>query len=327
MADLDLNDLAVFVRVVERGGFAKAARELGVPTSTISRTVARLESLVGARLLHRTTRSVQPTSDGRELFDTVSAAVATLQQATRGLEPATGKPQGRLRMTAPNDLANTILADLIVQFVERHPLVEVEMVATNRTVNLVDEGFDLAIRAGRLADSSLVARKVGELEACLYASPEYIAKHGAPSTTEDLARHTLVVFRAKDGKTEWPLEGAGRSDHVRVHGRIGGDDFTFVHSIVISGGGVGLVPRIICAQDEAEGRLVRVLPDLEMRGAPLHVVYPTARHVPARVTAFRDFLVEAFAASVARCKEKSAQTASATIAARKRSPSRMKRSP
>lgn len=295
MGNVDLNDLSVFVRVVERGGFARAARDLGVPTSTVSRTVARLETIVGARLLHRTTRSVRPTSDGRELFESVSAAVGTLQQAARELEPASRKPKGRLRVTAPNDIANTFLARVVVEFVERHPPVEVEMVATNRTVNLVDEGFDLAVRAGRLADSSLVARKLGEVPAALYASPRYLEQHGAPKTLDDLPRHRLAVFRAKDGDVSWTLHGKGRDARVHAHGRIGGDDFTFLHAVVLASGGIGLLPRIVCTRDEAEGRLVRVLPELEVRGAPIHVVYPSARHVPARVTAFRDFLVESFA--------------------------------
>lgn len=298
MANLDLNDLAVFVRVVDKGGFAKAARELGVPTSTISRTVARLESLVGTRLLQRTTRSVHVTSDGRELYDEVATALATLQQAARGLEPASRKPKGRLRITAPNDLASTFVADVIAEFVVRQPLVEVELVATNRTVKLVEEGFDLAIRAGRLADSSLVARKLGELEARLYASPEYVARHGMPERVEDLTQHRLVVFRADERPTVWPLRKAGELVNVPVHGAIAGDDYSFLRSVVLASGGIALLPRILCAHDEVQGTLVRVLPSYEMRAGMLHVVYPSARHVPARVTAFRDFLAQAFASRI-----------------------------
>ncbi len=317
MANLDLNDLAVFVRVVDRGGFARAARELGVPTSTVSRTVARLEELVGTRLLHRTPRSVRVTTDGRELYESVAPAIATLQRAAHSVEPASRKPKGRLRITAPNDIAHAFVAGVVVDFVERHPLVEVEMVATNRTVNLVDEGFDLALRAGKLADSSLVARKVGDSIMALYASPEYLQRHGTPGTVQELDQHRIAVFRAKGGDDEWTLRSSSSEAHVAVHGRIVGDDFSFLRGVVLSGGGIGLLPQIVCAEDEGEGRLVRVLPEYEMQSAAFLVVYPSARHVPARVTAFRDFVIASFAARVARCKEKEAQLGSINGAARR----------
>jgi DNA-binding transcriptional LysR family regulator len=301
MARLDLNDLAVFVRVVDRGGFASAARELGVPTSTVSRTVRRLEEIVGSRLLHRTTRSVRPTAEGRELFANVAGAVGTLQTAARGLEPVSRRPKGKLRVTAPNDVGSTFLADIVAEFADRHPLVQVELILTNRTLNLVDEGIDLAIRAGPLADSSLVARKVGDLEAALCASPRYVEKHGTPETLGDLADHRLVVFRAKDLETTWTLRGPEGDEEVRVRGRVGGDDFMFVRAIILAGGGIGLLPRIVSAQDEQDGRLVRVLPQYEMQSGPLHVVYPSGQNLPARVTAFRDFVLEAYTARIGRC--------------------------
>lgn len=302
MADVDLNDLAVFVRVVDRGGFARVAREMGVPTSTVSRTVARLESTTGTRLLHRTTRSVTPTSDGRELYASVAGAVATLQATARTLEPATRKPKGRLRLTAPNDLGVTFLPPLLVEFTERYPLVQVDLELTNRAVNLVDEGFDLALRAsGRLPDSSLVAKRLGDLAAFLYASPAYLKKHGTPKTAAQLAEHRIVTFRGKELAATWELTGADGILDVPVKGRLGGDDFGFVRAALVAGAGIGLVPQIVCAADEAAGQLVRVLPELSLRNASLYVVYPSAHNVPARVTAFRDFVAEAFADRIARC--------------------------
>jgi DNA-binding transcriptional LysR family regulator len=303
MADLDLKDLAVFVRVVDRGGFAIAARELGVPTSTVSRTVARLEARAGTRLLHRTTRAVRPTSEGREIYASVASAVVTLERAARSFEPATRKPKGLLRVTAPTDVGSTFLADVVVDFTERYPLVQVELELTNRTVNLVDEGFDVGVRAAaRLRDSSLVARKVGELPLVLYASPRYLETHGTPKEASDIADHRCVLFRGLTAT--WALRDGARSFDVDLHGRIGGDDFTFVRAAIAAGGGIGLLPRIVGAPDEASGRLVRVLPRLEI-GAPaaLYVVYPSASQVPARVTAFRDFVIESFAARVAQCEE------------------------
>lgn len=304
MADLDLNDLAVFARVVESGGFAGAARELGSPTSTVSRTIGRLEARMGARLFHRTTRSMRPTTEGRELYASVGPAVTTLRQAARPIEPATRKPKGRVRVTAPNNLCATFLAEVIVAFLDRYPLVQLDFTLTNRRSNLVDEEFDVALRAAaRLDDSTLVARKLGELQHRLYASPAYLAAHGAPESVADLHDHRCVVFRARDLEKNWALHGASGDASVSVRGRLGGDDFTFVQSLVFAGAGIGLLPHLNCAADEAQGRLVQVLPHLSMRGASLYIVVPSARNVPARVTAFRDFVVEAYEAWAASCDE------------------------
>ena len=298
MRDLDLNDLRVFVRVVDRGGFAVAARELGVPTSTVSRTIARLEASTGTRLLHRTPRSVRATSEGRAIYASVSEAVATLERAARSLEPATRRPKGVLRVTAPIDIGASFLADVAVAFGERYPLVQIDFALTNRAVNLVDEGFDVAVRAAaRLADSTLVAKKVGELEHALYASPRYIERHGAPSSPRDLANHRCIVFRAKDLAKTWRLYDGKETIEVPVRAHMGGDDFSYLRAAVLASGGVALMPRLVCAKDEAAGRLVRVLPTFEAKGAGLYVLYPSAAHVPARVTVFRDFVAAAFDAT------------------------------
>jgi DNA-binding transcriptional LysR family regulator len=302
VADLNLDDLAVFVRVVERGGFASAARELEAPTSTVSRAIGRLESRAGVRLLHRTTRHVRPTSEGRELYAAAAPAVSTLRAAAQTLEPATRQPRGRLRVTAPIDLSTGFLAEVVVAFAERHPLVQLDFALTNEHANLVEEGFDVAVRAtADLGDSSLVARKLGDLELRLYASPRYLQKHGAPATWSDLADHHCIVFRAKELARTWALQSAAGDTSVPVRGRIGGDDFSFVRAMVAAGGGIGILSHINCAADEASGRLVRVLPDYHARGASLYVVYPSRKNVPARVTAFRDFLVEAFASWTSTC--------------------------
>ena len=162
----------------------------------------------------------------------------------------------------------------------------------------------MAVRAtARLDDSSLVARKLGDLELGLYASPRYIQKHGVPARWDELSRHQCVVFRAKDLVKIWALRGADGEWNVPVQGRIGGDDFVFVRAIVRAGGGIGILPRINCAADEASGHLVRVLPELHARGASLYLLYPSAKNVPARVTAFRDFIVAAFGPWGARPRE------------------------
>jgi DNA-binding transcriptional LysR family regulator len=204
-------------------------------------------------------------------------------------------------VTAPVDLCTAFLADVIVAFAERHPHINLDFALTNQQANLVGEGFDVALRAAaNLRDSSLVVRKLGELEQRLYASPRYIEKRGMPASLAELHQHQCVLFRPQELVRTWTFVGAGGESSVAVRGRVGGDDFSFVRAIVLAGGGIGVLPYVNSAADEASGRLVRVLPALHLRGATLYLVYPSAKHVPTRVTAFRDFVVDAFQAWAAR---------------------------
>jgi len=296
MSELDLNDVAVFVRVVERAGFAKAARELGVPTSTLSRAVARLESATGTRLVHRNTRNVSPTSEGQSFYAEVAPAVLALRNAARGVEGSEKEPRGRLRISAPNDIGATVVAALVTAYTERYPQVEVAVELSQRTVNLVQEGYDLALRiSAKLDDSSLVARKAGELEAELYASPGYLSRWGVPASIGALPEHRCVLFRPDDGAATWRLQGPEGLVEQRVHGRIGGDDFLFVRAAALNGAGIALLPRMVAADDVAGGRLVRVLPQYAVRGSILYVVYAAARSVPAKIAAFRDLVLSSCA--------------------------------
>jgi DNA-binding transcriptional LysR family regulator len=295
MAELDLNDVSAFVRVVENQGFAKAARELGVPTSTVSRAVARLEENVGVRLLHRTTRNLSVTSEGHAFHERVAPLVASLRDATRTLGSNGKEPEGTLRITAPNDLGSAFLSEEIVRFADRYPLLRVELVLTNRKVNLVSEGIDVAVRAGRLEESSLVARKIGTFKFELYASPSYAERTRLPATLSELARHKIVAWNARDGKVSWQLKGPRGEETVELSCRIACDDFGFVRAATLAGGGIGLMPRVIGVSDVATGRLVRVLPEYSQGGAALHVIYPSSRQVPTKVSAFRDFLAKSCA--------------------------------
>jgi DNA-binding transcriptional LysR family regulator len=301
MPELNLDDIAIFVRVVDHRGFAPAARELGVPTSTVSRAVERLETTARVRLLQRTTRALRPTLEGEELYARAAPAVSALRGAARELEPATHKPKGRLRVTGPVDLCTGFLADVIVAFAERHPHINLEFALTNQHSKLVDEGFDVAIRAtANLRGASLVVRKLGVIEQRLYAAPKYLEKRGMPTSVEELQQHQCILFRPTELTRTWTFAGEAGETSVEVRGRVGGDDFSFVRAIVLAGGGIGVLPHLNSAAEEASGRLVRILPTLHLRGATLYIVYPSAKHVPTRVTAFRDFVVEAFRAWSAR---------------------------
>jgi len=293
-APLVLDDLVLFSRVVELGAFAKVARERGVPTSTVSRAVARLEAALDVRLVHRTTRVLRTTADGAALHQRALPALRELKEAVTSTAAAEHEPRGRLRITAPTDLGAAFVADVVSEYVAAHPSVSVEVSLTQEVVDLVKEGFDVALRAGRLTDSSLVARRVGGLESQLFASPAYLKRRGAPSSVKDLLRHDLVLFRAIDGGSSWTLDGPRGEVKLDVKGRVGGDDFLFVRAAALAGAGIALMPRVICASELRDGRLVRVLEPWESRASALYFVYPTARHVPAKVTAFRDFLLARF---------------------------------
>jgi DNA-binding transcriptional LysR family regulator len=252
------------------------------------------------RLLQRSTRSVRLTHEGRALYSTAKPAVATLLGAARAIEPSSSQPSGRLRVSAPSDLCSGFLSDVIVDFAEKHPRVKLEFTLTNQQSRLIHEGFDVAVRAtANLGDSSVVARKLGDIQHHLYAAPKYLRKFGAPVSPEDLHKHQCIVFRAKELVRKWQLLSTLGDVSLDVEGHLGGDDFSFVRAMSLSGAGIALLPELNCVADEATGRLVRVLPDYHARGASLYVVYPTAKQVPARVRAFRDFLVQAWATRVA----------------------------
>ena len=264
--DLDLNDLRVFVRVVDRGGFAVAARELGVPTSTVSRTVARLEANTGTRLLHRTPRSVHATSEGRAIYASVSEAVGTLERAARALEPATRGPKGVLRVTAPVDIGGLVprgrrrrlwraLSARAGRSLAHEPRREPRRRGVRRR------------RARGVATRRFVARReeARGVEHAVYASPRYI--DGTVRRRRRAPRRSPVHRLPRQG----PREGVDAPDdretiEVHVRARMNGDDFSYVRAAALAGGGVALMPRLVCTKDEAAGRLVRVLPAFAPKG-------------------------------------------------------------
>lgn len=284
--------MAVFVRVVEAGSFTAAAAALALPKSSVSRSVARLEGELGVRLLQRTTRSVHLTDAGHAYYQRVARALSGLEEAQAAVSDMQAKPRGLVRVTTAVDIGVNMVAGLVARFVRQNPDIHVEMVLTGRVLNLVEDGVDLAVRGGKLDDSSLVARRVGMVEGRLLAAPGYLRRRGTPKSVAELASHDCVLFRARRGRTTWELTGPKGVERVDVSGRVSADDFAFVRQMLLAGGGIGLVPWMTCASDLERGRLVQVLPEYAHPGGALHVVYPSARYVPQRVALLRDFLVE-----------------------------------
>jgi len=299
---MDLNRVAAFARVVQDGSFTAAARALGVPTSSVSRSVAQREEELGARLLHRTTRKLHLTEAGSAFYERVSRALVDIDEATSVASDTQAEPRGTVRVTAPLDVGVWALAGIVSRFVKKHPLIRIEVSLSSRVADMVAEGFDLAVRAGTVQDGSLVARKVGSVDLGLYASARWIAKNGRPNAPADLEELPCILFRATSGRATWALETeAGERASVDVHGAIGSDDLSFVKKAALAGAGIGLIPQFLCAREVERGKLARVLPDWSLPGAKLSIVYPSARYVPARVAVVRDHLVSELSAVFQRC--------------------------
>jgi DNA-binding transcriptional LysR family regulator len=293
---LDLNLLATFARVVELGSFTAAAKLLGVPKSSVSRAVARLEDSLGARLLQRTTRKLGLTEAGARYLAEVRGPLTLLAEATAALSEGVRVPRGLVRLSLPPEIGEGSLMPMLVDFVRAHPGIQIDLVVTNRRVSLVEEGIDLAIRAGKLDDSTLVARRVSPSEMWLFAAPDYLARRGRPRKLSDLREHDCINYRGAAGIFPWRLQGPRGVEEVAVNGPITADDFGAVRRLAIAGLGIALMPDTPLKSDLAGGRLVRVLPGYALRGPAVYVVSPPLRHVPARVSLLRDHLVRAMIA-------------------------------
>jgi DNA-binding transcriptional LysR family regulator len=284
---IDIEGLVLFVTVAESASFSAAARALAMAKSSVSRGVTRFEERTGAQLLHRTTRKVSPTTSGAALLERVAPLVRALRLALTSLPEKEEEPAGDLRLTAPNDIGVTLLSEVVTHFSARYPRVHVDVELTSRPVNLVGEGFDLALRASgpRLADSSLVMRKIVSFELQFFSTPGYLARRGTPRTVAEATKHDLVIFR--------PMPFPAFRPKARLSGRvIRGDDFLFVRETIKAGGGIGLMPAFFAKSDQAAGTLVRVLPRFPVSDGQFALLYPRARHIPRKVSAFRDFLVD-----------------------------------
>lgn len=287
---MDFNRIAVFVRVVDERGFTAAARALGLPKSSVSRSVALLEEALGARLLHRSTRSMKLTEAGTAFYEQASRGLAGVEDASARVADLQSVVRGTIRITAPVDVGVAILEPVIARFVRRHPAVHFDVVLTGRVVDLVEESFDLALRAGPLRDGALFARKLGQIESALHASPRYLERAGIPASIDDLAHHQCILFRATRGRTTWTLRGPAGDESVEVRGPIAVDELSFARRAVLEGVGVGLLPTFLCIREVERGRLVRLLPTHVAPGSQLNLVYPSAKYLPHRVGVFRDFL-------------------------------------
>jgi DNA-binding transcriptional LysR family regulator len=309
---MDYNRVAHFVRVARAGSFTAAATEAGLPKSSLSRSIARLEDELGVRLLQRTTRKLALTEAGQAYYEAVAPSVGAIDQADAAAREHDGSPRGLVRLSAPPDLAG--LPETLVELGRRHPGVRVEVSVTAREVDLVAEGFDLAVRAGRLEDSSLVGRRVGPTELGVVASPRYLRRRGRPQRPAELAQHEWVLYRASGGHATLRLGGPDGEHVVEVTGALVGDDLGFCRSAAEAGAGLALLPIHTVAHAFVARRLEHVLPAWTSGGASLYVLLPSAQKVPARVALVRDLLVERLGARL-RETERRCRAARAVVRA------------
>lgn len=282
---LDLNDIMIFARVIEAGSFTAAARLLGMPKTTVSRRVAALERELGVRLLHRTTRSLNLTASGRVYYEESSQALRTIEGANQRLAEARAEPAGTIRISAPVGFGGHFLQEAIFDFLSTYPKTKVELRLTDDRLNLVENGIDLAFRTGILEDSTLITRKLGSTHRILCASPDYLARCGAPDHPADLVRHDCVIA-GQSAHAQWLLEGPHGRETVTVSGRFAANEMQAVMAAAIAGYGIAQLPYGVGEACIKDGRLCRVLDDYATPAGGLYVVYPSSRHLPPLVKTF-----------------------------------------
>ena len=292
----DLNDLMYFAEVVDRGGFAAAGRTLGLPKSRLSRRVAELESRLGVRLLHRTTRKLSLTAVGQQFHRHCVAMREAAQAAEDAVAQAQSAPRGTIRIACPVTLAQTTLGPLLPQFMQRYPLVTVDMRVSNRVVDLVEEGFDVALRVRSSIDDSgsLVVKTFGTSRTLLVASPSLLMRIGMPRTVEELAQLPTVHMSSNDGRALWQLVGPGGLSHTFHHQpRCIADDLLTLKLAVLGDVGMCVLPDYLCEAEIQQKQLTEVLPGWAPRAGIFHAVFPSRRGQVPAVRCFLDFLGEA----------------------------------
>lgn len=285
-----------FARVVESGSFARAAERLNVSVSSVSRQVSELEAHLDARLLNRTTRRLSLTESGRAFYERCVQLLVDVEEAEELASAGTARPRGTLRLTCGTTFGVRHLAPAIAEFVARHPQMRFDVELSDRAVDLVDEGFDAALRIGKIGSQQLIGRKIGETRLVCCASPAYLAGHGFPQSPEDLGSHVCLTYEYSPQKNLWPFRDAGGVDRsVRVDGPVHANNGRFLVELAVAGLAITIEPDFIVGPEVRAGRLVPLLQAFEAGPSNIYLAYPSRRHLSAKVRAFADFLGTRFA--------------------------------
>ncbi len=290
----NLSAMASFARVVDEGSFSRAAVRLGLSKSAVSKQVARLEDRLGTRLLNRSTRSLALTEAGARLYERCQRIIAVAAAAELEAGSMQTDPSGLLRVTTGVSFGQLHLARHLPVLLDRHPGLALELVLNDRIVDMVEEGYDIALRIADLADSTLIARRLAPVRRILAASPEYLARHGTPATPRELQDHACLGYSLSTGGTVWTLRGPDGDYQHRYHPRIVANNGDSLSAMAAAGLGIVHMPTFILCDYLQAGSLVQVLPAHEPAAVALYAVYPPGRPLAAKVRAFIDFAVETF---------------------------------
>lgn len=289
---MDLNEIRSFVVVVEKGSFTRAAEVIQIPKSTLSRHLINLEKRLGVTLVQRSTRRVSLTPFGKQFYQTCSESLRLLQQAEKNLSESHELPKGKIKFTAPIEVGNYFLSEAISEFSQKYPEIEFDILFTDRIVDLVKEEFDLALRAGKIHDDSLVSKKIGSDVFVLVASQEYLKNSDPITTPEDLLRHRCWIFSQMSKGFEWKLSNGKQTKLIKLQSRLLNNSMQSLKSIIAAGGGIALLPLILARDALLVGELNQVLSDWKMEGGAVHLCYPKQKKTPERVKLFANFLME-----------------------------------
>ncbi|CAN5598124.1 LysR family transcriptional regulator [soil metagenome] len=289
---MDLNDIVVFTKVAETKSFTGAADALALPKSTVSRKLAQLEERLGVRLVQRTTRKLALTDIGAMYYERCSRIVHDVLAAEQLVTDMQATPRGRLRLTATVDFSTRWLGDIVAAFLALHPDINIELQSSDEVVDLIEDGFDVAVRFGPLPESTLIARKLCSLTLVLAASPGYIAKVPLKSIDDlDAAEH--VLFTPTSTTQTWMLHNGDQTHEFGRPARFASNNYGAVRDVALAGGGVALLSEFMVSEDLTSGRLVRVLPEWHTKPTEVHAVYPARHNLPPRLTLFLDHLAKA----------------------------------
>lgn len=289
-----LTSMSVFVRVVEKGGFAAAAEAFDISPTMVGKHVRALEERLGGRLLNRTTRSQSLTELGRTYYERCRQVIAEVEAIENTASEMRAVPRGTIRVNAPVSFGSMQLAPALGDYLAQYPEVQVDLTLNDRIVDLAEEGFELAIRVGNLADSGLVARKLSPYRVLVCASPQYLARRGTPRTPKDLRDHNCLTFHHGGRSHIWPFEGPSGRQSIAIRGNLKINSGEALRRAALQDVGIICQPLALVADDIAAGRLVRLLKRFEPAPKPMHVVYLPDRRLSPKLRSFIDFAVERF---------------------------------
>ncbi len=288
------NAIPYFIAVVDNKGFSPAAQALGISKSAISKRITQLEAYLGVRLLHRTTRKISLTEAGSRYYEYASKASIEAQNAEDAVSQLQGEPQGKLKINAPMSFGLIHMAELIPEFLLRYPKISIDLVMDDKAVDLVEHGFDVAIRNGELADSSLIARRLAPIHSIVCASPAYLANHSRPSSPSELSEHNCLLYSYSTNKDQWQFKKKEEQVCIHVEGNYRVNNSEALKLALIKGLGIGRLPSFVAGDALRDGSLINLFPEYRMPAKKVYAVYPERHYLPAKVRAFLDFSIEFF---------------------------------